>query len=86
MKTTIDGAGRIVVPKAIRERLALVPGTTIEIEAVADGVFMRPAMTSSALALEGDVLVHQGELAGQIDVTSFMRQQRASRVHSQGRS
>lgn len=31
MNTTIDGAGRIVVPKALRQALGLTPGQTLEI-------------------------------------------------------
>lgn len=34
MRTTIDAAGRIVVPKAIREELALYGGQEIELTAV----------------------------------------------------
>lgn len=33
MKTTIDSAGRIVVPKPLREALALRPGQAVEIRA-----------------------------------------------------
>jgi AbrB family looped-hinge helix DNA binding protein len=32
MRTTIDGSGRLVVPKAIRERLQLGAGGEVEIE------------------------------------------------------
>src|SRR5262245_35417240 len=31
MKTTIDRAGRVVIPKAIRDRAGLKPGTELEI-------------------------------------------------------
>lgn len=31
MKTTIDKAGRVVIPAAIRERAGLVPGTELEV-------------------------------------------------------
>jgi AbrB family looped-hinge helix DNA binding protein len=33
MKTTIDGAGRIVVPKPLRQALGLKPGQSLEISA-----------------------------------------------------
>jgi AbrB family looped-hinge helix DNA binding protein len=43
MRTTIDGAGRIVVPKPIRDRLHLQGGASLEI-AERDGVIeLRPA-------------------------------------------
>lgn len=32
MRTTIDGAGRIVIPKRLRDRLALSGGEELEIE------------------------------------------------------
>jgi AbrB family looped-hinge helix DNA binding protein len=34
MRTTIDGAGRIVVPKRLRDELGFAPGTELEVEAV----------------------------------------------------
>lgn len=38
MRATIDKAGRLVIPKALRERLGLRPG---EVEVVADGSSLR---------------------------------------------
>ena len=83
MKTTIDAAGRIVVPKALRDRLALAPGSEIELEAVADGVFLRPAATGPALVLEDGVLIHRGSGGAAVDVVEFLRQQRAARDQAQ---
>ena len=34
MQGTIDAAGRIVVPKPLREELGLAPGTELELDAV----------------------------------------------------
>ena len=31
MRTSIDKAGRIVIPKGVRDRLRLVPGTEVEV-------------------------------------------------------
>lgn len=38
MKTTIDASGRLVIPKALRDQLGLVPGA---VEVVADGAALR---------------------------------------------
>jgi AbrB family looped-hinge helix DNA binding protein len=34
MRTTIDGAGRVVIPKPLREQLGFTPGTELDIEAI----------------------------------------------------
>lgn len=34
MRATIDGAGRVVVPKALRDELGLAPGAELELEAI----------------------------------------------------
>jgi AbrB family looped-hinge helix DNA binding protein len=38
MHVTIDGAGRVVVPKPVRSELGLTPGTQLEIEVVDDHI------------------------------------------------
>lgn len=46
MRATIDRAGRLVIPKALRDRVGLGPG---EVEVIADGAGLRV----EALATEG---------------------------------
>jgi AbrB family looped-hinge helix DNA binding protein len=49
MRTTIDRAGRVVVPKPIRERLALQGGEALEVEE-RDGVIeLRPAASEARI-------------------------------------
>lgn len=43
MTVTIDGAGRVVIPQAVRRRLGLTAGTELEIDEVDGGVVLRPA-------------------------------------------
>ena len=57
MKTTIDGAGRLVIPKALRQELKLSGGTIVEIRA-RDGVLeITPAATPMRLVRRGKGLV-----------------------------
>jgi AbrB family looped-hinge helix DNA binding protein len=53
MKTTIDRAGRIVVPKALRDELSLVGGETVELT-VRDGrLEVEPVSASMRLERRG---------------------------------
>jgi AbrB family looped-hinge helix DNA binding protein len=49
MRCTIDGAGRLVIPKAMRDRLGLGPGGAVEVELTSDGVLVTPADLGTAV-------------------------------------
>ena len=51
MRTTIDKAGRLVIPKELRERLGLVPG---EVDVFADGAGLRIELVSTHHLVERD--------------------------------
>jgi AbrB family looped-hinge helix DNA binding protein len=57
MKTTIDRAGRIVVPKALRQALGLQPGSEIELRAADGRIEMEPAPLEVRLERKGGLLV-----------------------------
>ena len=57
MKTTIDRAGRLVVPKKIREAAGIVPGSELTIR-VADGrIEIEPAPLEVRLVKRGSLTV-----------------------------
>ncbi|MFP4378226.1 MAG: AbrB/MazE/SpoVT family DNA-binding domain-containing protein [Spirochaetales bacterium] len=54
-RTRIDRAGRLVIPKDLRERYGLEEGVEIEIIAVPDGITLIPARTERRLVRVGRV-------------------------------
>jgi len=57
METTIDGAGRIVVPKPLRDALGLAPGTTVDISCYGTGLTVVPRGRTARLIEENGHLV-----------------------------
>jgi AbrB family looped-hinge helix DNA binding protein len=64
MKTTLDSAGRIVVPKALREALGLKPGQTLDVRAGDGRLEVEIAPTPMKLSRRGKgvVAVPESEL------------------------
>ena len=55
MKTRIDGAGRLVIPKALRERYGFEAGVEIEIVTIPDGITLVPAVPVRRILRRGRV-------------------------------
>ena len=56
-KLSIDRAGRVVLPKPIRDRLQLEPGESWEIESFEDHIVLRPLRQRATMRKELGVLV-----------------------------
>jgi len=61
MAAIIDSAGRVVVPKPIRDALGLLPGTKVDTSAYGAGGQLVPAGRTARLVDEGGQLVADAE-------------------------
>ncbi len=80
---TIDGAGRIVLPKPIRKELDIGPGDLLELENVGERITLRPIRGASPLAKEKGVWVFRTgqplEASVTDDLLEEIREQRDKR-------
>jgi AbrB family looped-hinge helix DNA binding protein len=61
VKITIDKAGRIVIPKRLREKLQIGPGDTLQLDSEGDRITLRPIRPQATLRKEHGVWVYSGE-------------------------
>jgi AbrB family looped-hinge helix DNA binding protein len=82
MKSAIDAAGRVVIPKPIREVAGLKPGTALEI-AYRDGkIEIEPKISKVRLVRKGSVLVassHAPKLSAK-EVNEWIRKSREREI------
>ena len=62
MKLKIDNAGRIVLPKPVRDRLGLRAGSDLELAASSEGILLTPVRQQPSLIRRDGILVHCGKL------------------------
>lgn len=86
MEVTVDDYGRIVIPKAIRDRLGLEAGSSLVLDIDNSGeggesITLRPHGQEPPLRREGDLLVHTGRLTDEdFNVVEQLRDQREERA------
>ena len=80
MKTTIDKAGRVVIPAAVRERAGFEPGTTLSISVDEFGVRLERVAEGPRLVKIGGRLVArptaQADQRPSIDVATLVEEER----------
>ena len=69
----------MVLPKKLRDRFHLLPGTEVEITADGVGIRVRPHDTEPSVIRKGDFLVHHGSESADIDIVSFLTAERERR-------
>jgi AbrB family looped-hinge helix DNA binding protein len=76
----IDKAGRLVLPKAIRDGLGLRPGSRLVVEMRSDHLELRPVEERPTLAKDNGWWVHQGSVDSAADVEEAVRRHRVERL------
>jgi AbrB family looped-hinge helix DNA binding protein len=80
MRTTIDKAGRVVIPAAVRERARLTPGTELEITADEFGVRLERVAPGPRLVKVGRRLVARPTVANDarpaLDAAALVEEER----------
>ncbi len=82
MKTRMDRFGRIVVPKEVRDRHGLVPGSQVEIEDSPETIVLRVLSDQPGLVEKEGILVFRGRASGDLDLA--IRSQRNERLRKSG--
>ena len=83
MQLKIDKAGRIVVPKPLRERLGFRPDTDLEAREQPDGVLIKRIKPRAPAMLKIDGLwLHQGKAEAATDWENIVERVREERAAS----
>ena len=82
MTLKIDKAGRVILPKPVRDRLGLHAGSDLEIHETPDGVVLRPAGREPSLVKKGRFWVHTGELPAGYEILRAIDEDREERMRT----
>jgi AbrB family looped-hinge helix DNA binding protein len=80
-KLTLDKAGRVVLPKPLRDRLQLAPGDTLHLESEGERITLRPVRQNVMLNKELGVWVYQGE-SSDASIADLIDRERENRNRS----
>ena len=79
-RLTIDKAGRVVIPKTLRDKLHLEPGDALEIDNAGEEITLRPVRGTGPLTTEHGVWVfHSGQPLSAFATDDMLDQVRGER-------
>jgi AbrB family looped-hinge helix DNA binding protein len=78
-KVSLDRAGRVVLPKLLREQMHLVPGDDLLVENEGDRITLRPIRAEALLKKEHGIWVYQGE-SSDLSIPKLIDEEREKRL------
>jgi AbrB family looped-hinge helix DNA binding protein len=83
MTLKIDKAGRVILPKPVRDRLGLGEGSDLEIIETPEGVILKPLEKRPSMIKKQGLWVHTGKLPQGFDAVQGIRDDREERIRKQ---
>lgn len=80
MTLKIDKAGRVILPKPIRDRLGIHEGSDLEVQETPEGLTLKPAGRQPSMVKEHGLWVHTGKLPPGFDIVQAIRDDREDRI------
>lgn len=78
-KLTLDRAGRVLIPKTLRQKLNLGPGDALQLDSEGEKITLRPLRPKALLKKERGVWVYQGG-ATQMSIPDVIDREREKRI------
>ena len=79
---TLDKAGRIVIPKTLRDELQLGTGDSLELESHGDQITLRPIHSSMPIQKEDGIWVYRSGQPCNLSIRDLIEQGREERHQS----
>jgi len=80
MTLRMDKAGRLILPKPIRDRLGLHEGSDLEVLETPEGVVLKPVEQHPSMVKKQGLWVHTGKLPPGFDMVQAIRDHREDRI------
>jgi AbrB family looped-hinge helix DNA binding protein len=80
MTLRMDKAGRVILPKPVRDRLGLQEGSSLEIVETSDGLVLKPVEPHPSMVKKHGLWVHTGKLPPGFDIVQAIREDREDRI------
>lgn len=80
MTLKMDKAGRVILPKPVRDRLGLREGSDLELLETPDGLVLKPTGQRPSMIRKQGLWVHTGKLPPGFDIVQAIRDDREERI------